>query len=207
MGSIQECDTVTEYLERIKSQFYGSSKTYATQLIKQLMTKRYTGGGNDTGIIEHISKLTHLNNKLKPMDLTLTEEFLVHVIFASLPKEFDTFVVNYNIQPEKWDLERCMTMCVQEEERIKAVNGGTLSFVKDNKRKNVNANANSPSKPKGKGLMQHQPQQNRFAVNKDQCLYCKKEGHYKKDCPKFLKMIMAKKGENIITFINESLYV
>jgi hypothetical protein len=26
-GSIQECDTVTEYLERIKSQFYDSSKT------------------------------------------------------------------------------------------------------------------------------------------------------------------------------------
>jgi hypothetical protein len=97
-------------------------------------------------------------------------------------------------------------MCVQEEERIKAVNGGTLSFVKDSKRKNVNANANSPSKPKGKSPMQHQPQQNRFAMNKDQCLYCK-EGNYKKDCPEFLKMIMAKKGENIITFINESLYV
>jgi hypothetical protein len=27
IGSIQECDTVIEYLERIKSQFYGSSKT------------------------------------------------------------------------------------------------------------------------------------------------------------------------------------
>jgi hypothetical protein len=86
MGSIQECNTVTEYLERIKSQFYGSSKTYATQPIKQLMTERYTGGGNGTGIREHISKLNHLNNKLKPMDLTLMEEFLVHVIFASLPK-------------------------------------------------------------------------------------------------------------------------
>ena len=34
VGSILECDTVTEYLERIKSQFIGSSKTYATQLIK-----------------------------------------------------------------------------------------------------------------------------------------------------------------------------
>ena len=30
VGSILECDTVTEYLDRIKSQFTGSSKTYAT---------------------------------------------------------------------------------------------------------------------------------------------------------------------------------
>ena len=39
VGSIPDCDTVTEYLERIKSQFTGSSKIYATQLIKQLVTK------------------------------------------------------------------------------------------------------------------------------------------------------------------------
>ncbi|XP_066341773.1 carotene epsilon-monooxygenase, chloroplastic-like [Miscanthus floridulus] len=36
MGPILECDTVTKYLDRIKSQFTGSSKTDATQLIKQL---------------------------------------------------------------------------------------------------------------------------------------------------------------------------
>jgi hypothetical protein len=180
---------------------------HATQLIKQLMTERYSGGGNDTDIREHISKMTHLNNKLKSMDLALKEEFFVNMIFASLSKEFDIFVVNYNIQPEKWDLERCMAMRVQEKEKIKAVNGGTLSFVKDNKKKNINANANSPSRSKGKGPMQHQVHQNKFVVNKDWCLYCKKEGHYKKDCPKFLMMIVTKRGENIITFINKSLYV
>jgi hypothetical protein len=96
---------------------------------------------------------------------------------------------------------------MQEKERIKAANIDTLSFIKDNMKKNVNANTNSPSKPKGKAPMQHQFQQNKFIVNKDQCLYCKKEGHYNKDCPEFLKMIMAKKCENIIMFINESLYV
>jgi hypothetical protein len=85
------------------------------------------------------------------MDMALTEEFLVHVIFASLPKKFDTFVINYNIQPEKWDLERCMTMCVQEEERIKAANGSTLSFVKDNQRKKCQCQCQLSLKAKGQG--------------------------------------------------------
>ena len=38
MGSIAKCDTTTEYLKKIKSQFYGSLKTYTTQIIKKLMT-------------------------------------------------------------------------------------------------------------------------------------------------------------------------
>ena len=43
VGLIPECDTVTEYLDRIKSQFTGSSKIYATQMIKQLVTESYSG--------------------------------------------------------------------------------------------------------------------------------------------------------------------
>ena len=91
VGSIPEYDMVNEYLDRIKSQFTGSSKTYATQLIKQLVTERYSGNG---GIREHILRMSNLAFKQKPMDLALKDEFLIHLIFASLPKEFD-------IQPEK----------------------------------------------------------------------------------------------------------
>jgi hypothetical protein len=43
-------------------------------------------------------------SKLKEMNLK-EDEFLIHLIFASLPKEYETFVVNYNIQPEKWNIE------------------------------------------------------------------------------------------------------
>ena len=125
------------------------------------MIERYSENG---GIREHILRMSNLASKLKPMNLALKKEFFIHLFFASLPKEFDTFVVNYNIQPEKWDLERLMAMCVQEE-RMKAANGGTINYVKDNKKKNNNANS---SKPKGKGHMLHQPQQNKFIVEKDQ---------------------------------------
>ena len=63
VGSIPEGDTVTEYLKRIKSQFIGSSNTYATQLIKQLVIERYSENG---GIREHILRMSNLASKLKP---------------------------------------------------------------------------------------------------------------------------------------------
>jgi hypothetical protein len=90
MGSITDCTTVTEYLEKIRSQYTGSSKTYATQLIKQLVSERYSGGG----VREHIHRMVNQNNKFKPLDLAFKEDHIVHLVFASLPKEFDSFVVN-----------------------------------------------------------------------------------------------------------------
>jgi hypothetical protein len=44
---------------------------------------RYTGGG----IREHILKMSNTTSKLKPMDMGLKDEFLIQLIFASLPKK------------------------------------------------------------------------------------------------------------------------
>jgi hypothetical protein len=112
------------------------------------MTERYSRGGDGTGIREHILKMSHMNSNLKPMNLHVKDEFLVHFIFVALPKEFDTFV-NYNIQPEKWDIDRCKGMFVQKEVRMKAANGGTLHYVKDNKKRNFNDQFSRTDKGKG----------------------------------------------------------
>jgi hypothetical protein len=153
--------------------------------------------------------MVNQNNKLKSLDLAFKEDHIVHLVFASLPKEFDNFVVNYNTQPHTWDIEKTIAMCVQEEERIKSAIGGSLNYV--NKKKNANFKGNfsssSSSSSKGKSSHQHRPQEAQVLVEKDQYLYCKERGHYKKNCHRYLKMIMEKRGENIISFVNESLYI
>jgi hypothetical protein len=68
-GSIKECTSVREFLEKIKSQFTGSSKVYAPQLLKQLVTEKYTGGAH--GIRENILRMSNMASKLKPMDADL----------------------------------------------------------------------------------------------------------------------------------------
>ena len=94
-GPIPGCDTATEYLKKVESQFTGSSKAYASTLIKKLFNEKHIGGG----IREHILKMSNMASKLKPMNLGLTDDFLIHLVFASLPKEYETFIVNYNMQP------------------------------------------------------------------------------------------------------------
>jgi hypothetical protein len=113
-GSISECATVIEYLEKIKSQFTRSTKATTSSLIKKLMNEKYTGGS----IREHILKMNTIASKLKEINLK-KDDFLIHLIFASLPKEYDTFV-NYNMQHERRGIERLISMCAQEEERIKS---------------------------------------------------------------------------------------
>jgi hypothetical protein len=186
-GSIPDCDTTTEYLKKVESQFTGSSKAYASTLIKKLFNEKYSGGG----IREHILKMSNTTSKLKPMDLELKDEFLIHLVFASLPKEYETFVVNYNMQPDKWDIQKLIAMCVQEEEMLKSSHGDSVNHVKDNKRKNFNKNAKAQGKPQwdnsssskqqGKAPQNdHHQKNNNVQVDKDQCKWYKKYGHYRR---------------------------
>ena len=125
------------------------------------------------------------------------------MVFASLPKEYETFVVNYNMQPDKWDIEKLIVMCVQEEKRLKSLQSDSANLMKDNKKKNFNKNA----KPQGKAPQtEHHPKNNNTQVEKDQCKWWKKHVHYQRDCPDFLKSHL-KRGDDFITLIDKSLYL
>jgi hypothetical protein len=127
-GAILECETAVEYLEKVESQFTSSSKAYASSLIKMLVSEKYTSGD----VRDHILRMSNVAARLKPLNLTIKDDFLIYFIFNSLPKEFETFEVNYNSTNDKWTLEKFIVMCVQEEKRINHNNDGVDSCRKPN---------------------------------------------------------------------------
>jgi hypothetical protein len=95
-GSILNVLLPQNILRKIKSQFTGSTKATTSSLIKKLVNEKYTSGS----IREHIFKMNATTSKLKEMNLK-KNNFLIHLIFASLPKEYETFIVNYNMLPKR----------------------------------------------------------------------------------------------------------
>jgi hypothetical protein len=133
-GAIPDCEIIVEYSEKVESQFTGSSKAYASILTKRFITDKYFRGG----MRDHILRMINVAARLKSLDLTIKDGFLIYLIFNLLPKEFETFEINYNSMNEKWTLEKFMAMCVQEE-RIKCNNGSVDSVNlanHNNKKKN-----------------------------------------------------------------------
>jgi hypothetical protein len=61
-GTIPECETAVEYLEKVESRFTSSSKAYASSLIKRLISEKYTGGG----VRDHILRMSNVAARLKP---------------------------------------------------------------------------------------------------------------------------------------------
>ncbi|GJW08447.1 hypothetical protein Tco_1570870 [Tanacetum coccineum] len=93
-----------------------TSKAHASTLILKMLTTKYDGA---SGVREHIMMMSDMENKLKGMDMEISEGFLVHFIMTSLPMQFSPFKINYNAQKEKWKISELIAMCAQEEERLK----------------------------------------------------------------------------------------
>jgi hypothetical protein len=141
-GAVPSCETAKEYLKKMESQFTSSSKTHASTIIKRLLTEKYSFSN---GVREHMLKMSNMTSKLKPMDMGLKDQFLVHLVMYSLPKEFEAFEINYNSHPESWGIEKLIAICVQEEEMIKEVCCDSINHVKHNNKKNF---SNSPQSKK-----------------------------------------------------------
>ena len=81
-SAIPECRSATEYLQKIKDQFTGSTKAYAGALIKKFVNAEYDG----SGIREYILRITNMAAQLKSYDMEQKDDFVVHHVLNSFAK-------------------------------------------------------------------------------------------------------------------------
>ena len=115
-GAILDLDNAMSYIKLVEEQFLGTSKALTSTLMIKMITMKYDG---HSGVSEHIMKMSDMASQLKEMDMAISEGFLVHFIMTYLPSKFGPFKINYNTQKDKWKKSELITMCVQEEERLK----------------------------------------------------------------------------------------
>ncbi|KAK3019050.1 hypothetical protein RJ639_003745 [Escallonia herrerae] len=205
-GAIPDSDNAKLYLAHIEEQFQGSSKVHATTLITKMVTLKYSGSN---GVREHILRMNDMASQLKGLDMEISEGFLVHFIMTSLPAQFGPFKINYNTQKEKWKMSELISMCVQEEERLKseqpdsahvAITGPSKGkgkgkkFGKGNVQGNKSASVTKTDKASSSGTK---------GSSGPRCHFCKDKGHMRKECHKFREWL-EKKGNLSICVCYES---
>ncbi|KAF5482002.1 hypothetical protein F2P56_002604 [Juglans regia] len=124
-GSIPECDKVKDYKKAIEEQFVSSDKALASTLMNKLSVMKH---GKSKSVCEHIMKMRDIAAQLKSLEIQISDSFLVHFILNSLPTEYEPFKIP-TTHKEKWSINEILTMCVQEEERLKHENIESAHFV------------------------------------------------------------------------------
>ena len=198
-GSVSEEGTAREYLENIAEKFTESAKGETSVLLDSFIAMKYNG---TSGVREHIMKMIDITTKLKDLKIDVDAQFLVHMALNSLPVSFSQLKTTYNAQKDKWTLNELISICVQEEERMKkeevVVNLVNKPQPKHHKPKGKKNGSSSSAAAKNPTLA---PKPNNLKAKKNtsfKCFFCKREGHMKRECTKYKDWV--KKRGNYMTF-------
>ncbi|RVW42617.1 Retrovirus-related Pol polyprotein from transposon TNT 1-94 [Vitis vinifera] len=115
-GSVDQHDNVKAILKAINEQFVTSDKALASTLIMKFSSLRLI---DVSGVQEHIMKMRDIVAQLKTLEVEMSDSFLVHFILNTLPQQYGPFKISYNTHKDKWSINELLTMCVQEEGRLK----------------------------------------------------------------------------------------
>jgi hypothetical protein len=192
--SILECTKAKAFIKAIEEQFVSSDKALASTLMKKLSSKSF-----DKSKIVHVMEMRDMAAQLKSLEIDISESFLIHFIWNSLPSNYIPFKISYNTHKDKWSVNELLTMCVQEEEMLKHEKPEGVHMVIQAKGKTKRGKYAKKFKKENKVPIKQNGK-------KDTCYFYKKEGHIKKDCQKYIKWL-ERKGNLISLVCRESFFV
>ena len=64
-------------------------------------------------------QMRDIATQLKTFEVKMFDSFIVHYILNTLPQQYGPFKISYNTHKDKWSINELLTMCVQDEGRLK----------------------------------------------------------------------------------------
>jgi len=186
-STIPQTESAREYLKFVEERFRSADKSLAGTLMAELTTMKFDGSRS---MQNHIIEMTNIAARLRTLGMKVDDTFLVQFILNSLPLEYGPFQINYNTIKEKWDVSELSSMLTQEESRLKKQGGHSINLIGQGAGKGLKVKANKFKKKKAPAKVPHDAHKE---LKADVCRFCKKKGHYQKDCLK-RKAWFEKKG-------------
>ncbi|KAJ8627717.1 hypothetical protein MRB53_021024 [Persea americana] len=113
--SLPTPENAKDYLKAITDKFKTADKSLAGKLMADLTTMKFDG---TRSMHEHVIEMTNLAAKLKNLELSVDEAFLIQFILNSLPPQYGPFQIHYNTITDKWTVNELANKLVQEEARL-----------------------------------------------------------------------------------------
>ena len=174
-----------EIMTQLKAMFGKQARTERFDTVKAILDSRLKKGES---VGPHVLKMKSHFENLERLGVQFGEELAIDIILHSLHDGFSNFIQNYNMNSLGKSINELHGMLKTAEQSFPTEpKKDVLMVQKDKKVFKRKGKAQKPSYSQGKGKAVAKAKVKAGATPEQKCFYCNQNGHWKRNCPKYLK--------------------